>query len=141
MSRVDDRIRARLQMQIVLSAIAVVAMVVGVALVLAWLLWPTIEGLLRPSHEIRAPSTGWMMRDRVVLLSFGLGAFVPGLVLLKMADWLASRWLPTRHHGMCPECDYPRDDPTIKSCPDCGHEFFRERESAVKKQVVTGETI
>jgi len=141
MSRVDDRIRARLHMQIVLRSIAVLLIAVGAALCLLWFVGPIVEAMLRgPNHS--GPSFGWVLRDTSGVLSLGLCLVFPGMVLLPAAGWLSKRWVPLKGLGLCAKCGYPRDDMTRDTCPDCGERLFTPGASRERNpQVVTGETI
>jgi len=141
MSRVDDRIRARLQMQIVLRAMAVLMIAVGAALCLLWLVGPIVEAMLRgPNHS--GPSFGWVLKDTSGVLSLGLCLAVPGFLLLPAAGWLSKHWVPMKGLGLCAKCGYPRDDMTRDTCPDCGERLFTPRATRVSNpQRVTGETI
>lgn len=102
---------------LVLRAIGVVAVVLGVALVLVWIVGPVLETVTR-SRDSLGPSLGWQLRAGISWLTLGICAIVPGATLLMMTDWLAQRWVPLRAHAICPECDYPRDDMEQRSRPD-----------------------
>lgn len=141
MSRIDDRIRARLQMQIVLRGIAVLMIGAGLALCLLWLVGPMLESLLRdPDH--RGPSLGFTLTNTSGVLSLGLCLAVPGFLLLPAAGWLSEHWVPLRSPRLCAACAYPRDDLTREKCPDCGARLFAPKANPERNvQRVTGETI
>lgn len=140
MSRVDDRIRARLQMQIVLRGIAVLMIGAGIALCLLWIVGPIVEVILRgPNHS--GPSLGFTLTNTSGVLSLGLCLAVPGFLLLPAAGWLSEQWVPLKGPGLCPKCAYPRDDRTREECPDCGDRLFApgaNRERMVQRP--TGES-
>lgn len=125
MSRIDDRIRARLHMQIVLRGIASLMICAGLAVCVLWLIGPFVEMILR-GHGYTGTVNGRLKANNAVL-TLGLSIVAPGILLLFATEWLSERWMPLRHHGMCPECDYPLDDAVAKSCPECGHGLHRER--------------
>lgn len=141
MSRLDDRIRARLHMQIVLRGIAVLLIAVGTALCLLWLVGPTVEAMLRgPNHS--GPSFGWVLKDTSGVLSLGICLVFPGVMLLPASGWLSEHWVPLRSPRLCAKCGYPRDDMMREKCPDCGERMFtpganRER----NPQRASGETV
>lgn len=101
MSRVDDRIRARLQMQIVLRGIAV-----SVALCLLWLVGPIVEATARGQYRANhsGPSLGIALKNTSGVLSLGLCLAIPGLLLLPAAGWLSGKWGPLKSLGLCPDC-------------------------------------
>jgi hypothetical protein len=123
MSRVDDRIRARLHMQIVLRGIAVLLICAGTALCLLWFVGPIVQSLLRGANH-SGPSFGSVLQNTSGVVSLGLCLMLPGVLLLLSASWLSEHWVPLRSPRVCPKCAYPRDDMTREKCPNCGERLF-----------------
>lgn len=141
MSRIDDRIRARLHMQIVLRGIAVLMIGAGVAISLLWLVGPIVDAIFRGSNH-SGPSLETTLRRTGGVLSLGLCVGVPGFLLLLATGWLSRTWVPMKGLGLCAKCGYPRDDMTREKCPDCGERLFAPAAHHGRKaQRVTGDTI
>lgn len=141
MSRVDDRIRARLQMQVVLRGIAVLMIGAGITLCLLWFVGPIVEAILRDRNR-SGPTLGFLLRSTSGVVSLGLCLLLPGILLLLGAGWLSRIWVPMKGLGLCAKCGYPRDDMSREKCPDCGERLFTPAAHHGRNvQRVTGETV
>ena len=99
MSRIDDRIRARLQMQIVLRGIAVLLFAAGAVVCLLWIVSPIFEAAFGWGRPSNSPSLCFMLRNTIGMAALGVSLILPGIALLKGCDWLSELWVPLKPDG------------------------------------------